>query len=246
MIKELLFLSLFLSSLLMFGQSANEVNNKHYALFDNYVGIENIGISNGVILEIEYKNIYDDQHQFFKSYDFLSGSVNYNGQSYPDLKLRYDVYHDEILLKLPDSYGAVMLQLLKEKVDYFFIDGHKFLHINNEKILSTGVSGYFEVLLHKGLLDVYKKNGLVKRDVIENRRVFYQFSNKNSYILFYDNIYHNIDGKSDVVKLFPEQKSEIKAFYVKNKALRKLKPDKFIESLFSMIHSHLSKTNTQS
>ena len=45
----------------MFGQSANEVNSKHYALFDNYVGIENSGISNGVILEIEYKDVLNNE-----------------------------------------------------------------------------------------------------------------------------------------------------------------------------------------
>ncbi len=245
MTTKLLFFSLLLSSFFLSSQSSTKENQKTYISFDKYLGVENIDLSNGIIEENEYRSIYNNNHQFFKSLDFLPGSVHYNNQSYFGLSLKYNIYEDEVLVKLPNKYGAVTLKLLKSKVENFVIDSHKFIRVDSVTSTNDELKGFYEVLLEKKNVVLYKKYDQAKRDVIENRKVFYHFLNKNSYILYYKDVYYKVNTKNALSKILPDHKKTIRNFYTKNKALYKLKPDSFMTSLVRKVYSEISRTNNK-
>jgi hypothetical protein len=71
---------------------------------------------NGRIWRDLYVSIREDQFLF--SNEFLSGQVTMNGNTFSNLKLKYDILNDEIIT-VTDK--GIILQLNKEMVDNFTI-----------------------------------------------------------------------------------------------------------------------------
>ena len=114
----------------MNGQNNTEVN--YYNLFDQEVGVANTALYQGVVYTEKYRTI-NGNTQYYKTRDFLKGSVCYEGQCYYDLNLKYDVYEDQVLLKLIGKAGGGTVQLFKDKIESFQINGSDFVKLEEKK-----------------------------------------------------------------------------------------------------------------
>jgi len=223
------------------GQEAME-DETYLLWFDHLVGIENTGLYDGVVYKEKYRTI-NEKSKFFKSPDFLPGSVSYNGQEYFDLKLKYDVFEDKLLLKLEDRLGGSTLELFKEKVTSFTIDGHQFIKI--ETLTAEGnISGFYEVSRKSSYFTLFTKH--LKKDFSrkDRRTLYYEFVDlKKKHLLHYKGRYQWLRNKKDVTTLFPDLKKEIDSFYNQARRLRKSKPDEFIHALINRLETLMPQGN---
>lgn len=164
--------------------------------------------------------------QFLFSKDLLPGSVTISGKTFKNIRLRYDIYNDEI--STPTNNGFI-LQLNKEKVDSFTLDFQnktfKFRNIQKDSI--TGFKGFVHVLNsgNTALFVKYKKE--IQRLAVENKYdLFYQ---THRIYLVKDNVVYLITSKRELLKYLADYKLEIRSFIKKNRLrFTKKDPESFV------------------
>ncbi|WP_062060270.1 hypothetical protein [Aquimarina longa] len=229
----LLFLFM-LNPIFFYSQSTYDIP-AYYNWFDTVVGSNTSGLYNGVLYEEEYI-VKNDRYRFFISNDFMKGTIKYDEQSYFDLSLKYDVYGDEVLVKLQDGFGEVVLQLIKNKIDNFTINNHQFYRIHTKKIEEVADIGFYEVLVKNTSFILYKKHKKNKKQRLENKKMSYEFFDKHIYILFYNDLYYRIKSQKDITNIFPDYKETINLYYKKDsRSIQKSDLDTFLTTLLKRI-----------
>lgn len=219
--------------------SQSELGNKElYKWFDASVGQENIGLIDGV----EYRELYhskDGDHKFYASSSYQIGNVTYNGQQYFDVEMKYDLHDDEIIIKTPTRTITHTIQLIKEKIDSFSINGAEFIALNN---LTDHINGFYEVLFRSEDLSFYKKNIKSSNKYYSGRSIYYRFKNKDEYLLYFNDEYHKITkSKKSLIKLLPEHKKDINLFYKSESELLKINYGLFMKKLLIELNTTISK-----
>lgn len=211
----------------------------YYNWFDNITGIENSELHQGVVY-VERHRTKGKKTKFFPEPDFVSGSIVFDGQPYFDLNLKYDVYDDELLMRVDRRVGGSVLQLYKAKIDRFTISGHDFIKIEDSKIKS----GFYEIALERPLFSLLKKH---RKNIIEQlgkKLIFYDFEDgKKDCFLYYQQNYHSIKKVSDLTELFPEQAEQLKS-YDKNQNSN-VDFDELLEDLLVHLDTLLNKAITK-
>ena len=229
--------------LLSYGQEEAQVD--YYNSFDSNVGIENTGLYQGVIYTDKYRTI-NEKTQFFQTREFQQGSVCYDGQCYYNLDLKYDVYEDEVLIRLVTRVGGGTLKLVKDYIESFEIDGHNFIKILPENTPSLNAYGFYEVALESTSFTLFTKHTKKSFDRKDRKSIYYEFLNGPSEnVLLYKDAYTVINSKKDIVALFPDLKKEIDKFYNVARGLRKSNPNGFRISLMKRIEILLSQKANQ-
>ncbi|MGX1929968.1 hypothetical protein [Flagellimonas sp. 2504JD4-2] len=230
--------------LLSYGQDEAQID--YYNSFDSNIGIENTGLYQGVVYTDKYRTI-NENTQFFQTREFQSGSVCYDGQCYYDLDLKYDVYEDEVLVRLVTRVGGGTLKLFKNYIESFEIEGHSFTKILPEDTSTLNAYGFYEVALESTSFTLFTKYTKRNFDRKDRRSVYYEFlDGPSENVLLYENAYSVINSKKDIITLFPDLKREIDKFYNVARGLRKSDPDGFRISLMKRIEILLSQKANQS
>lgn len=176
--------------------------------FDSITGIENSEPHQGVIY-VDRHRTKGKKTKFFPKPDFVLGSIVFDGQPYFDLNLKYDVYDDELLMRVDRLLGGSILQLYKTKIDRFSIGGHDFIKIDGSKLKS----GFYEISVEKPFFSLLKKHRKNPIEQLGKKLIFYDFEDGNKEcFLYYRQNYHPIKKVSDLVGLFPEYEEQLKSF----------------------------------
>lgn len=233
--KELLFIiliGLFLSTPKIFSQSNNEVIT--YNWFDKNIGVESLNFNNGSG-HLNFDRTINDQHRYYNTDQFKNGSIIYEGQSYFNLDLKYDIFNDQLIVRPYIESTNIQINLIKEKVDSFEIDNEKF--INLKQTSTNFKSGYYEEVIIGNSAVLYIKYNKEKNDVIRGYSVFIEYKSHSDYLLLKDNKFTLINDKTELIKLYPDQKRKINDFFLMNKDLRKSNQVLFMKNLIKYINN---------
>jgi hypothetical protein len=163
--------------------------------------------------------------QFLFSTEFMPGTVTIDGKTFNNLRLKYDIYNDELLTT---TDHGIILQLNKEMVDRFTMN-------YNNQILSfkrldadslNSLSGYVNVLYdgNTSLYVKYRKEILLL--AVENKYDMF-----NQLIRIYVKKNSEIDrviSKGDLLKLLEDQKRPVHSFIKSNRIkISRKNPDSF-------------------
>lgn len=213
-----------------FAQSAQNESGT-YIWFDKVVGAMNLQLANGIEY-IEKERTINSKTKFLFSADFLPGAVVYDGQTYFNVPMKFNVYNDLVIVKLRENLKMSIFQLLNEKLDAFILKGHHFIQIEGTED-NSGINGFFEVLFERPnfkLLKKYRKN---RQKRLEKDFVYFEFYQADSeYIILSNNKYYEYNSKRDVFDVFPENKQKIRRFYRTYKSILKSNPELFMVNLF--------------
>lgn len=232
-----LFFACLLSVLAMQSQQIQET--QLYSLFDNAVGKENLSLYNGPV-HLNFDITPEPaNHRYFQK-DAAKATVRFDGQSYFNIDLKYDILQDAALVQPPDFYSFVTL--IAAKTQSFTLNGKTFVNLNyGDAKVPDFITGFYEQNLTTDRFIFYIKHHKDVREIIKNNRTYKDFQIKNNYILQYKNDFHEITSKSKVIALFPEYKSQINDFYQANRAVEKSDPSQFTAQLLKYIHSLSAK-----
>lgn len=164
--------------------------------------------------------------QFLFSPEYLHGSVTINGNYYKNILTNYDIYNDEILT--PNNLGSI-IQLNKEMVDSFTMvfGGKTYRFVNAQDDSLPVIKGFVRVVYRgKSALYVKYKKEIEALAVDDKYDLFYR---TYRIYLLKEGKAHQISSKSDLLKVFQEDKIRIKDFMKKNRLkVSKTEPDSFI------------------
>lgn len=166
---------------------------------------------NGRVWKNLYYRVAGDQFLF--SSEFLPASLSVQGRTFDNIRLKYDLYQDEILM--PFGPGRA-LQLNREMVEGFFItfQGKIYQFLRMPEDGSEGLKGYVRVL-YSGESALYVKyTKKINRPGIENHPdIFYQITRV---YLVRDHQVRLIARTGDLFNVFGEKRKLIRDFMKKN------------------------------
>ncbi|GAA4276154.1 hypothetical protein [Aquimarina mytili] len=232
---------------LFYGQANNE-EIAYYNWFDRMLGEEYTGLYNGKqYIDPDINKIFENKHSFFLSDKVLSGSITYNGQTYYNLGIKYNLETEQVIVTLKPGAVTSVIQLIADKITSFYIEDYKFVRLDNTLNSKHPISGFFQIITEHPHFILYKKNKKNRKERLEDiggSKIYYEFTTKSQYILFMDKAYHEVNSKDDFISIFPETKQEIKSFYSTQKKIRKSDPDAFMKQLLEdVIYRSISKNN---
>ncbi|WP_431121385.1 hypothetical protein [Flagellimonas flava] len=226
------------------GQESQQVS--YYNQFDKEVGIENTGLYQGEIHAVKYRTI-NENTQYYKNRDFLKGDVCYEGQCYYGLDLKYDVFEDQVLLKLISKAGGGTLRLFKDKVESFTIAGVDFIKLERSQAPGLNLYGFYAVAYEGPLYTLYTKYTKKSFDRKDRSAIYYEFlDGQSEQVLFYQGKYHIVNTKKDNLLVFPQLKKDIDRFYNLARGLRKSDPNGFQVSLLKRLEILMSQPKNTS
>jgi len=215
-----IFLSVFFLNIsVLSAQQTNDNKRLGYIAFDKLIGIQNTSLYQGTLYTEKYRTI-NERKQFFKSIQFLQGDVWYNGEPYFNQRVKYNVYDDELLLKLEEKGGSHTLNLYKTAIDSFTIDTHRFINLKPTLITNDIEPGFYEVMFQGGALDFYLKHRKRYLEKKGDRSIHYEFADlKSTYVIFHNGTHYILNSKKTLTRLFPNQKRQINEFYKQAKKI---------------------------
>ncbi|WP_026836907.1 hypothetical protein [Gillisia sp. JM1] len=237
----LLTFSTFLISVSTFSQ--NYSKEIIYSWFDQQTGIENSILFRGMEY-LETDRMVNEKHKFFETQKFQNGSVNYDGQTFFKVSLKYNVYDDLVLVNLHKDLGNFIFQLFSDKVNQFQINDHIFRYLKANNNLD--IIGFYEVINEEGRFKIFKKH-LKNRMEIRDKSVAYtEFSNADAdYVFQFNNEFFELDNRRDLFSKFSNLKSDIRNYYSKYRKQSRDNPDAFMNNLASEMNALISNSTNK-
>jgi hypothetical protein len=165
---------------------------------------------------------------------FLPGSVNYYNEDFTDIFLVYDVYNDEVIFEHRDIFGnRIEIQLFKNYVRNFILDGHYFLKISQDTMTGgTFSSGFYEVL-YNGDTQVFLKHIKLRSEEIDEteRKAYTVFTHKKHFVIYLDGKYYSVKKRASAFRVFREHKHELMKFYRESGFKFRNNPEKVLAEL---------------
>ncbi len=195
-----------------------------------YTGREYIQYGNGI-----------KGHPYFQQDSLQTGTVSYDGVSYPRILLKYDIYQDALIVS--DYERSGLIELLREKISWFEISAHHFVYLSSPKEINKISSGFYELLLSHPLSTIYARRSkqvpaAPKSDEQQ------QFAEKNVYYIMVNNAYFEINNKESLLRVLKDKKDALKNYIKENNLNFKKDLEKAIINTTAHYHS-LKQTDGQ-
>lgn len=217
--------------------SQNNSEATLYNWFDNAIGKEILAINNGT-RHINYDRTVNNKDRYYKTDLLTTGSINYDNQDYFEINLKYDIYKDELILKYYGESDYTEINLLKDKVRSFKINDEHFINLNiNNQLPFNLLGGFYEQNFIGKTFTFYIKHYKRAKEILKNNGVFIEYFYQNEFVLFTEDKFTSITTKKEVLKLFPDYKSQINDYYLMNRNLKKENETKFMKNLMRYINS---------
>jgi len=233
----LILFGLFLNIFIIHSQTSNDV--AIYNWFDKTIGKENLDIINGIPHTNPYRTTGDSHLYYIDQYEL--GTLNYEGQLYYNVKLKYDIYRDILVLNPFGESESVGINVITTKVSSFSIKDKNFVNIDKkDPAVPEFTAGYYEENKISPDFIFYIKHHKNQIKSINEGVLLYTFKENMSYFLDIKGKIYSIKSKNDIIKLFPDQKKQINGFYLMNRELRKSDENQFMRNLMKYISNSLS------
>jgi hypothetical protein len=160
---------------------------------------------------------------FFKTEDFVTGNIYYDGTLYENVLLNYDLMRDQVVVKSINN--NLPLVAISERISTFTLGANTFIRIekpaNNNGI---SVTGFYEKL-YEGSVTVLSRKFRKIDDVVssgEHSTRFFEFA---EYFIGKDGVFRRINTQKDIQDVFADKKKEIRQFLNNSKLSMKKDPE---------------------
>jgi hypothetical protein len=167
-----------------------------------YTGREYIQYGNGI-----------KGHPYFQQDSLQTGTVSYDGISYPGIPLKYDIYQDILIVR--DYDKSSLIELLREKISWFQISSHRFVYLSPPKEINKISSGFYELLLSHPLSTIYARR-IKQVPVTSKSDEQQQFAEKSVYYIMINDVYFDINDKESLLHVFKDKKDALKKYIKEN------------------------------
>ena len=194
-------------------------------------------IYNGKVYRPDLK-LDGDGHTLFQDSKYATGTIVYNGLSYTNVGILYDLVLDQLVLLNFDEVGGIMVP--SDHIDAFSIHNHTFINLKTIKAEATKINpGYYD-LLYSGTKDLLAKRTKKIAETTNQHKVIRTVSQQDKYYLLKDTVYIPIKNKTDLLKQLSETQQQNQLFIKKQRLnFRKEKEKAMVELL--KFHDSLKK-----
>lgn len=149
------------------------------------------------------------ENQFLFSKEFLAGSVTMRGKTFSDVRIKYDIFTDEIITPFSP---AGMIQLNKQMVDSFSLNfQNKNYHFIRIPDGNTDLPGGYYNVVYKGKTILYARYRK-KIEKLADEDEFDKFYQTTRIFIIKEGKAINIPGKKDLIRILNIQKKDVRQF----------------------------------
>ncbi|MDL2255438.1 hypothetical protein LJC44_01730 [Parabacteroides sp. OttesenSCG-928-G06] len=153
-------------------------------------------------------------HPYWYTDELVPGDLLYNNILYKDVLMRFDLYRDEFIVRMPNKPFLIVLEY--EKFGQAFLHGYTVVSSLKYQ-LKNAPAGKYHILLHEGEFPVIKSYGSTLDEKIVDRSIEHTFRFAEKIYVSKDNTCYQVSRKSALLKLFPDKKKELEAYIKQNK-----------------------------
>lgn len=151
-----------------------------------------------------------EEHPFFHSADWITGSVYYDGEYFRNVPLMYDMAGQMLMTEHAANGHAI--RLVEEKLAHFTLDGHYFQRIINDSVANSLPStGFYEVLYHGPTKVVMRRQSTLREQIISGA-IERSYDHKSKFFVMRNGVFFPVKSKASVLKLLSNRKNELKRF----------------------------------
>jgi hypothetical protein len=164
-------------------------------------------------IELQYPTwLWHDIPYYKGNTDTYQGRISYYGVVYDNVQLRFDQLGQRVVVLSPK--GNVFCLPEQEYIDWFEMDGHRYVHDPENSLRYAALLSETNGLrLYHSVWKVY--NG--EKIFMGEKNYLKSLNTEEHYTLITpDGAMHHVKRASDITKLFPEQKKQIKRFVKQN------------------------------
>jgi len=142
---------------------------------------------------------------------FSPGSINYNGVTFNQVPMLYDVYSDQVIVLLYNHFTKIAL--VKDKVASFDYLDHHFINIVADTLASNTIllSGYYDEL-YNGKSQVLAKREKNIQTTSGQTSIESYFNPVKSYYLRKNNVYYSISSKGSMLDVLKDKKKQLQQY----------------------------------
>lgn len=165
---------------------------------------------------IEYYMTIHSGHPFFDTIPFGNGSVLYDNVLYENVPLKFDLAKNEVILKDPSEIYS--LTLVREKIAYFTVHGHKFIRVVKDESRRPLATGFYDLLYDGKSAQLLKKeNKSVQTQVNQLDGIRNFIEHTIHYYIKTPDGYYNADSRSGVLNALKNKRPDIQQYIRSNK-----------------------------
>lgn len=150
-------------------------------------------------------------HPYFNYDHFVEGTIVFDGMTFPNIPLQYDIVYDELIVSYIDHQdNESVIQLRKDKANSFRIDESIFIYVT-EGIWDGLSPGYYNVLYEGETLMLKKVKKRIRKEV-DIEGVHISFKEIIDYIVIKHNQPYAITNKKSLFKTLEDKEKELVAY----------------------------------
>lgn len=149
---------------------------------------------------------------FMLAADWNTGTIVYDGFTYKNVSIRYDLYKDLLIIPLYKSF--LKMSLISEKVASFDVLGHHFIYIK------TGASvnaGFYDELYGGKIQLLCKHDVSMQTEHLFSGGIDSYFSPTVDYYIYINGEYTDVNSKSAFLNALKDKKKSVQQYIRANK-----------------------------
>ncbi|WP_210514301.1 hypothetical protein [Hymenobacter terricola] len=165
----------------------------------------------------DYAKNYRERNgfQFFMWPEKQLGSVDYNGYTFPGVRLAYDVVLDQVVLSPANS--PLALRLINERVRAFSIADHRFVRLVADRSTSNVIgTGFYELLLDSTVQVVAKRAKRLQEHIVQ-QYIAVEFVPNDRLFIKKEGRYYPVASKSSALHLLADRSKEMQKYLQERK-----------------------------
>jgi hypothetical protein len=164
---------------------------------------------------VAFPGIIHQGHPFYKTTEFATGTIHYDGMVFDDAKILYDLVTDKVLIL--HYNGVFRVDLPVEKISEFKFHDHHFIHLYPDS-LHVIEEGFYDKV-YDGKTDLFVKRTKHFREERTGNDILRVVDERNFFYVYKQGTYHAVRSRKALFNIFKDRKDEIRR-ELKKKGIR--------------------------
>ena len=206
--------------------------------------LKNIGANAGIYQGTAYDHYWNKVmgNPFFLKEGLVPGKILYDGTLYENIPVAYDMLKEVLVTK---SFSRnTDISLVGERVAYFSIDSHDFVRLVKDSTPSSLPNTGFYERLYLGDISVFEKREKKIKQSLKAEDNITRFIEYNYYYVQKDGKFYPVESESDLLRIFKDQRAEIRKLLNSREMNYKKDPPKVIVQAV-VYYSNLKNRNAR-
>ncbi len=147
-------------------------------------------------------------HPFYRVDSLQTGTVAFNGVTYHNVRMLYDIVRDELAVQPPE--GGLQVRLRTNKIAAFSMGPYRFIRLEGDST-SGAPTGFYEIL-HNGRLRALARRIKTIHEDISSGSYKADFLQNDRFFILKEGVYHPVKTKRSLLNLFPDQAKTLRKF----------------------------------